>query len=229
LNPSPFLAAIRDQPLNPGPLEVFADWLDEQPTEPVRPSHLPNWLRLAWLRNVRSPGLWGLDRRDTTGWAVAEEIQGLMLLDHWGSVRIGTLTAFVNEPYIERAVALADFQDLASLVGGVAAFRWRSEWGHGTESVLLFPNPGSPALSTNAPAVGVGYTGWTRCDATMPWQLTCTANTERACRRVLHAALEDEDGQLDLLVTPTGVNPNRPLTATTMRVITHPSHPDPQP
>src|SRR5947209_6266368 len=92
----PFLRAVLDAPDADGPRLAFADWLDERGPTPVRLGHLPNWLRVSWLRRTRpfpkavakAAGF----RRFTNIGSVAAEIDGALAtvlgghrLEHWGS------------------------------------------------------------------------------------------------------------------------------------------------
>jgi hypothetical protein len=48
-----FLRAIVERPNDLAPKLVLADWLEERwPASPVALGHLPNWLRLAWLKGA---------------------------------------------------------------------------------------------------------------------------------------------------------------------------------
>jgi uncharacterized protein (TIGR02996 family) len=138
-----FLEDLHVNPADDGLAGIFADWLDERGPTPVRLHHLPNWLRLAWLRGVPSGEGRG---RLTAGWAVAMEMDRRFettryaaALDHWGSTTVAGRLCFVNEPYQYAADVLAQCRTLASLVGGVAAYARQSDWGHGTVRGLVFP------------------------------------------------------------------------------------------
>lgn len=142
------LAALRDiheHPEDEARRLILADLLDEWGATPVQLHHLPNWLRLAWIRHApegaRRKGYWGRSRTD--GCSVSQDIARWYAdsswLDHWGSSTIAGLPCFVNEPYRDIEAGLFLFRDLARDVGGVDCYARVSAWGYGTRRFLLFP------------------------------------------------------------------------------------------
>ncbi len=137
-----FLAGLAKHPADDDLADLFSDWLDAQGPTPVRPGRLPTWLRRSWLRAMPrpapAPGRRLLDREIDT-WLAGGHLAGA--LDHWGSTTVCGRTAFVNEPYRERAEVLGQCRRLALVVGGIAVACRRSAWGHGTVRGLIFPPP----------------------------------------------------------------------------------------
>lgn len=129
-------------------------WLNLREPTPVKPEHLPNWLRLAWIRSrLRT------ERRDgvaQSGWAVAMEISdwlkhvGAWPLDHWGSTEIDGSVCFVSELYCELDDGPELFRELAVRTGCVYAYSRQSYHGNGTVRALLFPPP-APVVASPAP------------------------------------------------------------------------------
>lgn len=127
---------------------AFADWLDERGPTPVWLHHLPNWLRLAWVRTRRPTDV--IPRSSPSSWSVAQEIDRDVSafnaragrwcsLDHWGTTILGGVVAFVNEPYAKDPDAQVMFDGLAGRVGAAHGYARGSAWGNGTMRVLLFP------------------------------------------------------------------------------------------
>jgi uncharacterized protein (TIGR02996 family) len=155
---SGFLDALGRDPDDEATRAVLADYLDERGPTPVDPNRLPDWLRLAWLRDRPRPGERLYSR---TGWAVAGEI-GLWLeqlprrcyvrLDHWGRTVLDGVPAFVNEPYADVGDAAAHLRPLADRLGCVLAYARLAYHGRGAAAgvraalarVLLLPAPPAP-------------------------------------------------------------------------------------
>jgi uncharacterized protein (TIGR02996 family) len=160
-----FLLDILRAPEDPAPRLVFADWLDERGPTPVRHYHLPNWLRLAWVRNrpdgygshyyrgYRATSAASSVVMEITDWLQAPRQNLGGRLDHWGSTQVAGYLCFVNEPYSSEDVALAFLRPLADHLGCPRAFARRAAWAEcgggkpvsGLCRVLLFPPLPPPA------------------------------------------------------------------------------------
>ncbi len=169
-----FLASLARQP-DDDLADFFGDWLDAQGPTPVRLGHLPNWLRLGWLRAVRPSPRPRAQGRHLNGGSVAMEIDAwlaghrLLALDHWGATVVAGRPCLVTEPYSTLPEVLRQCRALALVVGGIAAAARRSEWAHGTvrgppstdPTRLTMPDPRSPESTPTTPilaalAAGLG-------------------------------------------------------------------------
>jgi hypothetical protein len=143
------LAAFLADAREPAGLAALSDYLAEQVPGPVRPAHLPDWLRRAWLRARRGDN----DRprpRHTAGWAVTNDMDYWLArgpcpwwrLDHHGSVIMGGLLCFASEPYATHETARLQAAALAGKAGCVGVGLPQGAWHRGTVRVLLLPGPG---------------------------------------------------------------------------------------
>jgi hypothetical protein len=124
-------------------------------------NHVPNWLRLAWLR--ARPGQRHY-RGGTAGWEVFTEVNEVLTaaghpgLDHWGSTQVGGKLCFVTEPYQDVPTVAAEMQYLASIVGGTPTASRESDWGHGTvRGLLVPPDEAAPPSGAEARALAVAW------------------------------------------------------------------------
>lgn len=141
----PFLQRIAEEFDRDDNRLVFADYLDERGTTPVRSQWLTEWVRLAWLRNRPAD----LDRsrlHSRCRWHVYLDLEGWLNdqgqpdLDHWGSTEIAGITCLVSEPYLDFEDGLQALRPLAQVVGGVdVACRASYHRPPSTIRVLLFP------------------------------------------------------------------------------------------
>jgi hypothetical protein len=139
--------ALRQRPDDRELAAVLEDfWQEQGRPSPVRLHHLPNWLRLSWLRKVKvAPRHYS---RLVSGWAVGVEIDEYLsermphhgvALDHWGSSTIGGVLCLVSEPYQDIETCRALFAPCAALLGCACAASTVAIWQRSCRRAILFP------------------------------------------------------------------------------------------
>jgi len=158
-NEADLVQALVDNPDDRGLALVLEDfWQDLGRASPVRRNHLPNWLRLAWLRKVRvARSRYG----GTKNMHLVYEIDHFLRenglrkirnpLDRWGSTVIAARLCFVTELRVPLTVCRSLFRPLGILFNSAWGASPVSHWNPGVCCrAVLFPPKVMPPKRTRS-------------------------------------------------------------------------------